>query len=64
MIVIKVGGSVVNGLDLSALEDIKSIAQNDKLIFVHGGGKEVTEIATKLGKEQKFIISPGGVRSR
>jgi acetylglutamate/LysW-gamma-L-alpha-aminoadipate kinase len=31
---------------------------------VHGGGREVTETATKLGKEQKFIVSPGGVRSR
>jgi [amino group carrier protein]-L-2-aminoadipate 6-kinase len=64
MIVIKIGGSVVDGLHHSALADIKSIAENNKLIFVHGGGKEVTAIATKLGKEQKFIISPGGVRSR
>jgi acetylglutamate/LysW-gamma-L-alpha-aminoadipate kinase len=64
MIVIKIGGSVVDGLHHSAVADIQSIAQNEKLVFVHGGGKEVTAIATKLGKEQKFIISPGGVRSR
>jgi acetylglutamate/LysW-gamma-L-alpha-aminoadipate kinase len=64
MIVIKIGGSVVDGLHSSALTDIKAIADNDKLVFVHGGGKEVTETATKLGKEQKFIVSPGGVRSR
>jgi [amino group carrier protein]-L-2-aminoadipate 6-kinase len=64
MIVIKIGGSVVDGLNRSALTDIKLIAENRELIFVHGGGKEVTSIATKLGKEQKFIISPGGVRSR
>ncbi len=64
MIVIKIGGSVVDGLHPSALTDIKAIAENDKLVFVHGGGKEVTAIATKLGKEQKFIVSPGGVRSR
>jgi len=64
MIVIKIGGSVVDGLHPSALADIKAIAENDKLVFVHGGGKEVTAIATKLGKEQKFIVSPGGVRSR
>ena len=31
---------------------------------MHGGGKEVTSTAMKLGKEQKFIVSPGGVRSR
>jgi acetylglutamate/LysW-gamma-L-alpha-aminoadipate kinase len=64
MIVIKIGGSVVDGLHPSALTDIKAIAENDKLVFVHGGGREVTETATKLGKEQKFIVSPGGVRSR
>lgn len=64
MIVIKIGGSVVDGLHSSALADIKSIAEKYKLVFVHGGGKEVTSTATKLGKEQKFIMSPGGVRSR
>jgi len=64
MIVIKIGGSVVDGLHTSALADIKSIAEECHLVFVHGGGKEVTSTATKLGKEQKFIMSPGGVRSR
>jgi [amino group carrier protein]-L-2-aminoadipate 6-kinase len=64
MIVIKIGGSVVDGLHSSTLPDIKSVAEKFKLIFVHGGGKEVTSTATKLGKEQKFIMSPGGVRSR
>ena len=62
MIVIKIGGSVVDGLHSSALADIKSIAENYKLVIVHGGGKEVTATATKLGKQQKFIVSPGGVR--
>jgi len=64
MIVIKIGGSVVDGLHSSALADIKSIAEKYKLVIVHGGGKEVTATATKLGKQQKFIVSPGGVRSR
>ena len=64
MIVIKIGGSVVDGLHSSAVADIKSIAEKYKLVIVHGGGKEVTSTATKLGKEQKFIMSPGGVRSR
>ena len=64
MIVIKIGGSVVDGLHTSALSDIKFIAEEYQLVFVHGGGKEVTSTATKLGKEQKFIMSPGGVRSR
>jgi [amino group carrier protein]-L-2-aminoadipate 6-kinase len=64
MIVIKIGGSIVDGLHSSALADIKSIAEKCKLVIVHGGGKEVTATAAKLGKEQKFIVSPGGVRSR
>lgn len=64
MIVIKIGGSVINGLNSSTLTDIKKISEKDKLILVHGGGKEVTATANKLGKEQKFIVSPGGVKSR
>ena len=34
------------------------------MVIVHGGGKEVTNTAIKLGKEQKFIVSPSGVKSR
>jgi acetylglutamate/LysW-gamma-L-alpha-aminoadipate kinase len=64
MIVIKIGGSVVDGLHSTTLPDIRGISKNDRLVLVHGGGKEVTNIATKLGKEQKFIISPSGVKSR
>jgi [amino group carrier protein]-L-2-aminoadipate 6-kinase len=64
MIVIKIGGSVINGLNSSTLTDIKKISEKDKLILVHGGGKEVTATANRLGKEQKFIVSPGGVKSR
>lgn len=64
MIVIKIGGSVVDGLHESTMMDLKGIASHDKIILVHGGGKEVTSIAEKLGKEQKFVVSPGGIRSR
>jgi len=64
MIVIKIGGSIVNDLHSSAIKDIHNILSNEKLLLVHGGGKEVTSIATKLGKEQRFIVSPGGIRSR
>ena len=64
MIVVKIGGSVVDGLHSSALSDIKRLVKKERLVLVHGGGKEVTNIATKLGKEQKFIISPSGVKSR
>lgn len=64
MIVIKIGGSVVDGLHESTVPDLKDVLSNEKVILVHGGGKEVTSIAEKLGKEQKFVVSPGGIRSR
>ena len=64
MITIKIGGSVVDGLHPSTISDIKKVSEQEKLILVHGGGKEVTKISEMLGKEQKFIVSPGGVKSR
>jgi acetylglutamate/LysW-gamma-L-alpha-aminoadipate kinase len=65
MIVIKIGGSLVSyGLHSFSVPDLREIANHEEIIIVHGGGKEVTNIATKLGKEQRFIVSPGGVRSR
>lgn len=64
MIVIKIGGSVVDGLHESTIADLKDVKSHDKVILVHGGGREVTSIAEKLGKEQKFVVSPGGIRSR
>ncbi len=64
-IVIKIGGSILD-------QDLKPIAQDvralrergDNLILVHGGAKMVTEIAEKMGKEQKFVVSVSGFRSR
>lgn len=64
MITIKIGGSVVDGLHPTTIADIKKVSENEKLIIVHGGGKEVTKISEALGKEQKFIVSPGGIKSR
>ena len=64
MITIKIGGSVVDELHSSTISDLKKVSQKEKIILVHGGGKEVTRISEALGKEQKFIISPGGIKSR
>ena len=64
MITIKIGGSVVDGLHSSTISDLKKVSQQEKIILVHGGGKEVTKISEALGKEQKFIVSPGGIKSR
>jgi len=64
MITIKIGGSVVDELHPSTILDIKKVAKEEGLIIVHGGGKEVTRISEKLGKEPKFVTSPSGIRSR
>lgn len=65
MIVIKLGGSIVSDrLHPSTFTDLRETSNHEKIVVVHGGGKDVTNIATKLGKEQRFIVSPQGVRSR
>lgn len=64
MITIKIGGSVVDNLHPSTIADIKKVAQKEGVILVHGGGKEVTKTTELLGKEPKFVVSPGGIKSR
>ena len=65
LLVIKMGGSILKeGTSTDLIADLKEVAKTNKIVLVHGGGVEVTEIAAKLGKEQKFIISPEGFRSR
>lgn len=53
-----------DGASLELVSDVKTLAIEHNLILVHGGGAQVTETAAKLGKEQKFIVSPQGFRSR
>ena len=64
MITIKIGGSVVDDLHPSVVADIKKVLEQEEVILVHGGGKEVTRVTKQLGKEPKFVVSPGGVKSR
>jgi acetylglutamate/LysW-gamma-L-alpha-aminoadipate kinase len=65
LIVIKMGGSILSeGASNNLVADIAKVIKAHKVVLVHGGGVEVTEIASKLGKEQKFIMSPEGFRSR
>lgn len=63
---VKVGGDLVK--DESAtdrvLRDVKALAEVRRVVLVHGGGDIVTEVAQKLGKEQVFVTSPEGFRSR
>ena len=64
LIVVKVGGSILEVVPPEIVSDIKNVLSELQLVLVHGGGKGVTEIASKLGKEQKFVFSPTGFRSR
>ncbi|MGF3522501.1 MAG: [LysW]-aminoadipate/[LysW]-glutamate kinase [Candidatus Bathyarchaeia archaeon] len=65
LLVVKMGGSILReGASNDLVTDLKSVLGENRAVLVHGGGVEVTEVASKLGKEQKFIISPEGFRSR
>jgi len=65
LLVIKMGGSILKeGASGDLVSDLKGLLSDNKTVLVHGGGVEVTEIAKKLGKEQQFIVSPEGFRSR
>ncbi len=65
VLVIKIGGSMLKaGISPDFIEDLKKVHENQRVVLTHGGGREVTDIATKLGKEQKFVVSPEGFRSR
>ena len=64
LIVVKVGGSILKEVPPEIVTDIKNVLSEHQLVLVHGGGKGVTEIASKLGKEQQFVFSPQGFRSR
>ena len=57
MITIKIGGSVVDDLHPSVVADIKKVLEQEKVILVHGGGKEVTKVTEQLGKLSLIHIS-------
>jgi [amino group carrier protein]-L-2-aminoadipate 6-kinase len=63
--VVKIGGSLMKeGLSDELVDDLSSVVRGNRFVLVHGGGDVVSEWATKLGKEQRFVVSPEGVRSR
>jgi len=65
LIVVKVGGRVLGrGISRELVLDVKKVFPKNHIVLVHGGRVEVTEIASKLGKKQEFVVSPDGFRSR
>jgi len=52
------------GVPLPLIKDVASLTSSNQMVLVHGGGDVVTDFATRLGKEQRFVVSPEGIRSR
>ncbi len=65
-ITIKMGGDLIKGESINTplIEDIRALAQAHSVVVVHGGGDIVTDMAKRLGKEQTFVMSPEGFKSR
>jgi acetylglutamate/LysW-gamma-L-alpha-aminoadipate kinase len=64
-VVVKIGGSLMkDSVPGQLIDDIVSLSPTNQMILVHGGGEVVTDYANRLGKEQRFVVSPEGIRSR
>ena len=64
-VVCKIGGSVIDGINPTIIDDIKDLrSDGGQVVLVHGGGDQVTAYAERMGKKQQFITSPDGIRSR
>ncbi len=65
VIVCKIGGSIIAGVNPTIVDDIRALRNSGfNIVLVHGGGDQVTDVAEKLGKKQQFISSPEGIKSR
>ncbi|MGC9104881.1 MAG: [LysW]-aminoadipate/[LysW]-glutamate kinase [Thermoprotei archaeon] len=62
MLIVKAGGRVIKNNFDKLVESVRRY--QGKVVFVHGGGDQVTETSKKLGIEPKFVVSPEGIRSR
>ncbi|MFH1327905.1 MAG: [LysW]-aminoadipate/[LysW]-glutamate kinase [Candidatus Bathyarchaeota archaeon] len=63
--VIKLGGSILKtGFPHNFILDLKNVLQTEKIIFVHGGAALVTSTAEMMNRQQKFVVSPDGMKSR
>ena len=62
--VVKLGGT--EGVDFSAIsQDVaKMIADEQKLVLVHGGSAEANALGEAVGKPPRFVTSPSGYTSR
>ena len=64
LLVIKMGGSILKeGASQDLVADLKEVSKTNKVVLVHGGGVEVTEVASKLGRNRNssFHLKDSGV---
>lgn len=65
MLVVKVGGRVLDLNMQAVIRDIVELYRKDeKIVLIHGGGDMVTKYSIRLGIKPRFVVSPSGVRSR
>ncbi|MEM3030660.1 MAG: acetylglutamate kinase [Candidatus Micrarchaeia archaeon] len=59
-IVVKIGGSLLDNEETVAgvVRDVVRLAERNRLIFVHGGGREVNRVAERLGIKQRWVGKP------
>jgi acetylglutamate/LysW-gamma-L-alpha-aminoadipate kinase len=65
ILVVKLGGSILEEyMPEPFLDDLRKAMKDRHIALVHGGRKIVNETSSMMGKEQKFVVSPEGFRSR
>ncbi|MEM2122316.1 MAG: [LysW]-aminoadipate/[LysW]-glutamate kinase [Candidatus Bathyarchaeia archaeon] len=65
-LIVKLGGSIFEkAVSKPFIEDVKALHNHGhKLVLIHGGGRIVSEVSERMGKEPRFVFSPKGFRSR
>jgi acetylglutamate/LysW-gamma-L-alpha-aminoadipate kinase len=64
MIVVKIGGSRGMNLDAVCSDAASLVGEGQRLVLVHGAGKEADELGDQLGNPAKHVTSPQGYTSR
>lgn len=64
-IIIKIGGSLFNEDLTNLYEDVSGLIRgNHEVVIVHGGGPQINQVLTDMGKKPKYIVSASGMKSR
>ncbi|MHA1711411.1 MAG: [LysW]-aminoadipate kinase [Candidatus Freyarchaeota archaeon] len=64
-LVVKIGGSVLDRDISDIARDVRRLRDHgEEVVLVHGGARKVTEVAERMGKKQRFVLSVSGFRSR